>query len=103
MYANNNNNNNNNNTVRTILITVKCQIIELWLPSFESSFLNTDNSICYESFQNDYTQLIALFDIFLTLINCCCVMHNTIEKREPKANYLALYGKKRVMLYFDSE
>jgi hypothetical protein len=81
-------------------ITVKCQIIGLWLLSFENSFLNTDNSICYKSFQNDYTQLIALFDIFLTSIDCCCVMHNTIEKREPKADYLALYGTFTFSLQF---
>jgi hypothetical protein len=64
--------------------TVKFQIIGFWLPPFESSFLNIDNSICYENSQNDYTQLIVLFEMFLISIKRWCVIHNIIEKKGAK-------------------
>jgi hypothetical protein len=63
---------------------IKFQIIGFWLLSFENSFPNTENSICYENYQNDYTQLIVLFEMFLISIKCCYVMYNRIEKKGAK-------------------
>jgi hypothetical protein len=65
-------------------ITVKFQIIGFYFSPFESSFSNTNNSICYENSQNDYTQLISLFEMFLISIKCCWVIYNSIEKRGAK-------------------
>jgi hypothetical protein len=81
-----------------------CKVSNNWflaLSPFESSFPNTNNSNCYENSQNDYTQLIVLFDMFLISIKRFCVMYNSIEEKESKTNYLKLYSNNDLLLFFD--